>query len=177
MPINASILKSYTACHRIFIETGTHMGDGVQAALDAGFSEIHTCDLDMSKSMERFNNDQRVGMAGGDSRDCLDLFLGLIEEPVLFWLDAHATDGGGGSYADCPLLGELAEIVKSPIKTHTILIDDMRLIGSNALRLDPSTDNFCMWKLQDAIKAINPAYKLRLIDSALFAWDILECTV
>lgn len=164
----------------MFIETGTHVGDGVQAALDAGFEHIHTVDLEgpaNSIVRERFQDIDNVYCSIWDSRDFLAGLLKQCDISCVFWLDAHATDGGGGSYSDCPLLGELSEIAKHSIKTHTILIDDIRLIGSGALRLDQSTDNYSMWKLMDAVRAINPAYKIRLIHSSLFPWDVMECSI
>lgn len=177
MPISADILRPYVQRHRVFIETGTHVGDGVQAALDAGFKKIRSCDLDIERVRARFALDAYVWLCESDSCSFLSGQLQAIHEPAIFWLDAHATDGGGGSYSDCPLLGELAEIAKHPIKTHTILIDDIRLVGSGALRLDDSTDNYSMWKLMDAIRAINPDYRIRLIHSPLFSWDIMECSI
>lgn len=179
MPINAAILKPF-AHLSTFIETGTHTGDGVQAALDAGFNHVISVDLEGPNndiSANRFSGNSRVRLSYGDSRNWLKTMLLGRPRTGCIWLDAHATDGGSGSYSDCPLLGELAAIASSPIKTHTILIDDVRLIGSNALRLDPSTDNYSMWKLLDAIRDVNRNYRCELIHSPLFCYDILACTV
>jgi hypothetical protein len=59
----------------------------------------------------------------GDSTQVLREVLSRIEEPCLFWLDAHYS-GKGTALADCetPVWGELSHAVKS----HVILIDDAR---------------------------------------------------
>ncbi len=180
MPLNAEILRPFTTNSLVFVETGTHVGSGIQSALDAGFCEIWSCDLPGPNNAfvgERFMDNPKVHHVVQDSRCFLAELMPQVRVPCLFWLDAHATDGGVGTYGDCPLLGELEEIAKNERKDHTILIDDVRLIGSDALRLDRSSDNYSMWKLQDAIRAINPDYKISLIHSALFPWDIMVCAI
>lgn len=179
MPISAKVLEAYAWSSQTFIETGTHTGDGVQAALDAGHTKVISCDLESPNNpiaSERFKGNELVTLKIGDSRVVLREILKSVEYPAVFWLDAHATDGGSGSYGDCPLLGELEEIANHPCKKHTILIDDARLIGSDALRLDPTSDNYSMWKLLDAIRNINPDYNVNLIHSPLFCFDIIACT-
>ncbi len=178
MPISAKVLEDYCSKSNTFIETGTHTGDGVQAALSVGFTRVISCDLESPNNpiaAERFKG-KGVDLRIGDSRQVLREVLKSIVQPAVFWLDAHATDGGAGAYSDCPLLGELAEIANHRLNNHTILIDDARLIGSDALRLDPTSDNYSMWKLLDAIRNINPDYNVNLIHSPLFCFDIIACT-
>lgn len=175
MPINADVLRPY-ANNQIFVETGTHNGDGVQAAVDCRFPSIWSVDLNESDVVKkRFEHSLRVTLCTGtDSRRFLSNFLTGIKTPCTFWLDAHAC-GGAGSYADVPLLEELEIIASHPIKSHTILIDDMRIIGSQHLRLDRSEENISMWKLLEAINKINPRYLVRLIHSNQFNFDIMAC--
>lgn len=176
MPINAEVLRPYVN-NRIFIETGTGKGDGIRAALTCGFGEIWSVDLENSDevSNQLGGNDSVILHKGQDSREFLRDLMKITFEPCTFWLDAHAC-GGAGSYEDVPLLGELEIIASHPIKTHTILIDDVRLIGSNHLRLDKTDDNIPMWKLLDTINTINPRYIVHLIHSNQFNFDIIACT-
>jgi hypothetical protein len=80
----------------------------------------------------------------------LRVLLTSIFEPVVFWLDAHPT-------CSSPILDELAVIAQHPIKTHTILIDDRRLMQG-------WWRNVHEIQVLHALKAINPAYKIRYID-------------
>jgi len=59
----------------------------------------------------------------GSSADLLWDIIKSIDEPITFWLDAH--------YVETPILQELVAIKSHHIKTHTILIDDVRLFGGN----------------------------------------------
>lgn len=118
----------------IFIETGTYLGDGIQAALDAGFEVVHSIELDQTmydNALERFKNDSRVTVWHGDSADMLGHILDSIgPELCTVWLDAHASGPlPGGRSGGTPVLDELAAIAKSPARC-LIMIDDRRLFGS-----------------------------------------------
>jgi len=114
----------------VFIETGTYMGDGVQLALDAGFKKIYSIELTgelYEKCMERFKGNTAIHLIHGDSYLVLDDLLKLINEPITFWLDGHFAGPGTsmGKY-ESPLMQELEAIGRHSIKTHTLLIDDLR---------------------------------------------------
>ena len=53
--------------------------------------------------------------------------MSTIVSPATFWLDGHWAGGGTarGKY-ESPLIQELEAIGRHHIKTHTILIDDIR---------------------------------------------------
>jgi len=109
--------------NRIFIETGSNYGDGIQQALDEGFQEVYSCDIDNSRYRyceDRFKDNYNVFLIPNDTVKFLQGLLPMIDEPVTFWLDAHK--GNGKS----PLLKELEVIGQHHIKIHTILIDDLR---------------------------------------------------
>jgi hypothetical protein len=108
--------------NRVFVETGCNFGDGIQQALDEGFKEVYSCDIDSDRyhhCIKRFHSSP-VHIKLTDTSDFLRELMPLIHEPVTFWLDAHK--GNGKS----PLLQELDIIWRYPIKTNTILIDDLR---------------------------------------------------
>ncbi len=140
-----------------FIETGTLGGSAVQKALDAGFPEARSIEFDLNNyrfCVERFKGLKQVKIFYGDSSQDLWLLIKDIREPVTFWLDAHIfpprSDGG----KNCPLIQELEQIKQHPIKTHTILIDDMHCCGTEAF--DYLTQEDIIHKILD----INPRYEI-----------------
>ena len=91
----------------IFIETGSGNGDGIEAALNAGFSKIYSIELNESLvdcCRERFKG-KPVEIISGSSCEELPKILKSIEEPFFLWLDAHFSEG--------PFIGENM-IVYSP---------------------------------------------------------------
>jgi hypothetical protein len=147
MPITANTLAQYKNGN-ICIETGCLVGDGIRAALDAGFSCVVSIEIDpklAKKARKRFRG-APVFIISGNTVEQLPILLQRIHEPVTFWLDAHPVDSS-------PVLLELASIEQHHIKTHTILIDDRRLMGTD-------------WKnvSEDVVVAtlmrINPTYEI-----------------
>jgi len=139
----------------VFIETGSCDGDGIQLALDAGFKTIYSIELapeHYEHCIERFNGDFNVYLIHGDSRVELDNLLNAIDEPITFWLDAHY-------YEDsvCSLWQELEAISKHSIKTHTLMIDDIRDLVNYGLGLNIEV-------LKQRISLINPDYKFSFED-------------
>jgi hypothetical protein len=107
--------------NRIFVETGTYKGGGIQLALDLGFEEVRSIEflLDRFQNVKkRFVGDNRVKLYQGDSAKRLAEMIADIEEPITFWLDGHSVEV-------CPAWDELKIIAQHPVKTHTILIDDL----------------------------------------------------
>jgi hypothetical protein len=151
--------------NRVFIETGSYHGDGIQQALDAGFQEVISmeCDRDLFNiTQDRFWDYNNVVYLYGDSREVLQEVLDEIDEPCTFWLDSHSPN-------NLPLLKELEIIKKHPIKTHTILIDDLRLWTKAEHGYDTES-------LKEVLLSINPNYKIRLDGSPDFPNDILVAT-
>lgn len=155
--LNHDYLKNY-GTGKTFVETGTFQGDTVQLALDNGYDKVISIELNgplYDKCVERFKGNDKVQLMLGDSIDCLKTVILTTPEPMTFWLDAHASGPlVGGKSGGSPVLDELRIISKSPIKTHTIFIDDCRLFGSA---------EWSFVKFEDAIallKEINPNYEL-----------------
>jgi hypothetical protein len=175
MPVTSSIFKQYKKNISIFIETGSYLGDGIAAALSAGFSMVYSIEFNPTNFYHckgRFQGVSSVDIMQGSSVDNLKLLLPKINTSVLFWLDAHDNeDLPNGSY---PLLDELEQIKQHSIHTHTILIDDRRLFkeGSRSLWGDV-TENKVITKL----KEINSNYNISLIDSSMFEKDIILAEV
>ncbi len=146
--------------NRIFIETGTFSGDGIQKALNAGFKEVYSIEIEpvnFEICINRFKNHDNVNIFLGDSSRDLEHILQGIEEPATFWLDGHfcppRTDGG----LNCPLIAELAQIRQHPIKTHTILIDDMHCADTILFDYLSKDD------LKRELLKINPDYEITFV--------------
>lgn len=165
MPTTVDVFKKYF--NRVLIETGSGSGEGIGAALMAGFDQVISIELSpkmFSICSDKYKDNKQVCLFFGDSQEMLDQVLKEINEPVTFWLDAHAS-GGDTAGADLPpLMEELAIIKKHSIKTHTILIDDLRCWNWNNM-------------LKKSILDINPDYEVVLEDSSLFKNDIMAATI
>lgn len=150
----------------IFIETGSYGGDGIVAAINAGFKEIHSIELSQfyyNLCKERYTQ-SNVHLYNGDTVDVLPDILKTINDPCTFWLDAHWCDPNTsvGKYV-VPLIQELEIIATHPIKSHTILIDDCRLIRDKNSEWKDSF-LYTMEELEGTILQINPNYRIAYID-------------
>jgi hypothetical protein len=164
MTASTSIFSKYL--NRVFIETGSYHGDGIQQALDAGFEEVWSieCDPDLwNYTSRRFRKDLRVFTIKGDSREELEFILDGIDDPCTFFLDSHST-------GNLPLLEELEIIKNHPINTHTILIDDLRLWSVKENGFDTGT-------LKEILLTINPFYHFVLEGIPELPNDILVATL
>jgi len=115
---------------KTFIETGSFEGYGIQKALDAGFTEIYSCEL-MKKHydscMDRFSDNDNVSLYLGSSEDFLPEILEQVDQPFVLWLDAH---GGYQGVAGEPLKQYLPKEFDALYKysakfdSSVIMIDD-----------------------------------------------------
>lgn len=117
---------------RILIETGTYLGDMVEAQKSA-FDRIISIELSEALCRDagkRFRFDRHVTIVQGDSGEVLGPILRDIHEPVIFWLDGHYSGGVTAKGATaCPVFKELEAIFAHPVKGHVLLIDDARLFN------------------------------------------------
>ncbi len=139
-----------------FVETGSYLGEGIQMALDAGFPVIHSIELSPilhAQCLERFKDFPQVHLWQGDSALILPLLLKQLKQPATFWLDGHYSHGmtARGKH-NTPLLAELQAIENHFIKTHTILIDDVRCFDQAIFDFLP------LKKVLQKLKSINPSY-------------------
>lgn len=164
-PPQQHLTKEYLTTYsknKVLIETGTHLGDTVQLALDAGYDLIHTIEINeelYNNAVKRFEGNDKVRLWLGDSIDCLIEIVNDLTEPATFWLDAHASGPlTGGRSGGSPVLDELRIINNSFIKTHTIFIDDRRLFGTDEWSFVKESD------AMDLLNQINPDYKILYLD-------------
>lgn len=117
-----------------FIETGTFKGDTVQLALDYGFKNIHSIELNLelyNECAKKFEQQKNVKIWHGESQDKITDILKTVKGQATFWLDAHASGPlPGGRYGGSPLVQEIKSIGDHSIKNHVFIIDDCRLFGS-----------------------------------------------
>jgi len=129
MPIINNLFERYKNTE-YFVESGSFLGNGIQNAINAGFKYISSIELSPEfyyHCSEKFKNIENVKLFFGDTEDQLDDIISQINEPITFWLDGHNSGGptACGKH-ESPLMQELEIIKKHSIKTHTIIIDDLR---------------------------------------------------
>jgi hypothetical protein len=138
-----TLFAKYKQTNTTFFETGTHLGNGVEHALQLGFDTIVSAEINedfYKHSCKRFKSNSNVHLFHGDSVDLFDQMADKINGPTLFWLDAHINSGE-------IVFSELAKIHNLPKKHHTILIDDIPVYFQGSLD-----------RLVYTIKEINPDY-------------------
>ena len=118
---------------RIFVETGTYLGDMVEA-LNGIFRRIYTFEINSELSANarrRFKWYSHVRVIEGDSGKELERLMPDIDEPCLFWLDGHYSGGiTGRGEKDTPIYEELSHIFAASDLGHVIVIDDARCFGT-----------------------------------------------
>jgi hypothetical protein len=124
-------------CPRILVETGTYLGHGIEEAL-GHFGEIHSIELVeqfADRAAETFSADSEVTIHCGDSAEELTKLSAHLNEPVLFYLDAHYSGGptayGKAEDKGCPVLRELEVLARRPEK-DVVIIDDISLMGNSS---------------------------------------------
>jgi hypothetical protein len=113
-----------------FVETGSYLGAGIMQAKSVGFENIISIELSekyYNYCKESFKDNPNIKIVLGNSGDCLFDNIKDINAPITFWLDGHYSCGDTArGTLDSPLIQELQQIAKHPIKNHIIMIDDMR---------------------------------------------------
>jgi hypothetical protein len=125
---------SYARRHRlkVLVETGTYYG-GTVATFQCRLQSIYSIELSVDlfeRARERFKDADNVHLICGDSGVEIGRILDRLDQPALFWLDAHWSGGvtARGS-KDNPILDELSLVLEDVYKRHVILVDDARLFG------------------------------------------------
>ena len=112
-----------------FVETGTYRGDTAKWAA-ANFDSVVTIEASLllfQQAQLALSKLSNVKLIKGASRVVLSELVEQLNEPALFWLDAHWCSGDSFGESDqCPLMAELQIIVASEV-AHFVLVDDARL--------------------------------------------------
>jgi hypothetical protein len=134
--VKQSVIKEYAKIYHLntFVETGTYYGDMVEA-MRFSFDRIISIELSpvlFEKAKERFKTANHIQIRQGDSSNELEIILGEIQSPALFWLDAHYSgDMTAKGEKDTPIIEELQLLLRDRSKHHVIVIDDARLFGTD----------------------------------------------
>ncbi len=141
-----------------FVATGL-FANSLDFAIRAKFPEIHVImsdELTVTNTRNKFIQNNNVNIWYADSSVLLGYIISKMDKAITFWLD-----GGNGAQPNIknnPILEELEYIKNHPIKTHTILIDDMHVVGT--LYFDYITKE----QIIEKILEINPDYTITYID-------------
>jgi len=130
-----ALLRDAARRHRlhVLVETGTHTGETAWA-LRREFDRIETIELEPTLARLariRFRRTPSVTVHEGDSASVLPMLLASLDRPALFWLDAHPCTDRSARDAPVPLVAELDAIAAHPVEGHVVVVDDMRLMGSD----------------------------------------------
>jgi hypothetical protein len=115
---------------RRFVETGTLKG--LTSGLMAWMPDVTVDTVEISQkyyelSEEKLGDFSNVNRHLGDSGVVLPRIMDGLDEPAVFWIDAHFSGGDTGK-GDlmAPVKAELNSLLGHHVKDHIILIDDMR---------------------------------------------------
>lgn len=145
--------------NKYFVETGSFVGDSIDLAIQAGFTDVRAIEIDptcVSHCRQRFANNPVI-IFQGDSAEILHDVIREIKNPITFWLDSHwqmfvDTDPGPHPW---PLFYELNQIAAHPVKNHTIIIDDILYLTH------PDVTGWTKQMIEEKIRKINPKYKIQ----------------
>jgi hypothetical protein len=158
-----NLFAEFKGNNRVFVETGSYRGDGIQLALDAGYEMIVSIDndpaaIDFCKNRFDLINkpNPNIQLYHGDSAVCLFDVIKAYNYPITFWLDSHwqmleGTEPGKNPF---PLCKELARISHHHRCDHTIIIDDM-------LIMQPDIVGYSNNEIRSRLLLINPDYELK----------------
>lgn len=165
-------VKVLNLCHIVsvgnykrFIETGT-LG-GATSKIIAQMPGVRVDTIEISEAMwqsarQNLSELSNVDFHLGDSTTVLPEILATLQEPALFWLDAHHSGGQTGRGAKAtPISDEISAIKKHSVSGHALLIDDMRsFTGRNDY---PSSE-----EVVTIFKEIWPEYSVEIRDDLMF---------
>lgn len=150
-----------------FVETGTLFGDMIEA-IRPHFGKIYSIELSAyyhKIASARFVGDCKITIIRGNSGEKIKDVLAELDDPALFWLDAHYSGGTTARGAtDTPIMQELEAILDHPVP-HVILVDDARCFGT-----DPAYPT--MEHLSDFLDAHSGNWRMAKRDGILFVEPI-----
>lgn len=164
----------------VFLETGTFQGDTIAIIANNNVCKpskiisIELSDIFFNNCLKRFAENPAIVLHKGNSKYDLYNIIKDIDTKITFWLDGHwsgTPNVGCDPITICPVLEELEQIKKHRLNTHTIMIDDIRLMNNNNDRYHgfPVTKDEIFAKLYE----INPHYKIKYFDDYTAANDVL----
>jgi hypothetical protein len=168
----------------VFLETGTFQGDTIDYVNNNDICKpskiisLELSDVFFAACTKRFENNERIHLYKGNSKYDLYDIIKDIPTKITFWLDSHwsgTPDVGCDPITVCPVLEELEQIKNHHLNTHTIMIDDIRLMNNSDSKFIgfPVTIDQIVAKLYE----INPNYTIRYFDDYTAENDVLVAYV
>lgn len=134
MPITNNVAKKMIEMRDsknidIFVETGTHIGDGSSWALE-NFQKVYSCEAApkfFQYCQQRFVNESRIQLSNYTSQEFLPKIIQVLgDRKALVFLDAHYSGGDTWKVdTECPVLEELTILLQNP--NMFFVVDDVRL--------------------------------------------------
>lgn len=163
----------------VFIETGTYLGDTCKVASTI-FNQVHSIELDNQlylNALNLFKHNNNVHIHHGNSKDVLSNVLKNINNKILFFLDAHWSEGITAKGPEItPILPELKIIKESGIHNAVILVDDIRFFQENEIiqKEYNKTESIFGYPTLDSLKQhildINRDYEIVIFGDILLAF-------
>ena len=163
--VKEHIIREYKKKYNfnILIETGTCYGDMIESQKN-NFKKVISIELDPNlfiNAKKRFEKTTNVSIFQGDSSIILPQIIKDLNEPALFWLDAHYSGGiTAKGTKNSPIIEEINAIFNKSKFNHIILIDDARSFYK--LKDYPTIE-----KLTKLVKSKNSKYKLKVKDDII----------
>lgn len=143
--MKAAIVREYSDRHglRCLVETGTYLGEMIEAQSEF-FDRILSVELQdelHAAAVDRFGDVPNVELFHGDSSLLLPTMIDDLDEPALFWLDAHYSGGvtARGEF-DTPISSEVETVLARHLP-DVVLVDDARCFDGTSDY--PSIAEFC----------------------------------
>ncbi len=176
--LSLPFLKNLASFFRIetFVETGTFSGNTTAEAARV-FRKVYTVELGekmYKAAAQKFIHTKNVYTYHDNSVHFLVKIIPTLNDPVIFWLDAHYC-GVGTARGDSrtPIKDELDTICRNHNRYNVILIDDIRAFGTRENNREykgydayPFLNDVCV-----PIKKIWPTADIKLIGDKLIIYD------
>ena len=117
------------------VETGTFRGEGALALREA-VSRVWTVELSDElhrRAVTRYGDRPGITFIQGSSDEVVPKLTGLIDEPVIFWLDAH---GGMVDLASDEIFSPAGEETQCPVVAELKAIKEFRYAGESCILID-----------------------------------------
>lgn len=125
--------KFFDKTFESFVESGTHLGHSI-LSLHKHFKRLYTVEISdhyYNLCKESFKDINNVDLVLGDSVKIFPSFIEKIDTSAIFWLDGHWSCGNTGKGdLEVPLIEEI-KIINTFKNKAAIIIDDVRLFGTN----------------------------------------------
>lgn len=166
--VKVRVLQAYArrSGYQCLVETGTYLGDMVASIKDS-FAAVHSVELDnflAQRATQLFAPYSQVQIHQGDSGKVLPQLLKKLQQPAIFWLDAHYSGGiTAKGVQETPIVQELEAIFALSRFDNIIIIDDARHFG--VMPDYPQLQEFIAY-----FQKKHPEYSVRVDNDSIQLW-------